>query len=204
MASGDSKAERLFVSRDIGETGAGRGPPGVRVLISEDEIRRRVAELAARIEKDYAEAGQILMLVVLRGAFIFAADLSRSLALPRQVDFIALSSYGDGTRADGVRLVMDSRVPVSGRHVLVVEDILDTGGTLAYLMRIFAARGPASLRSCVLVRKPGPPDRTAVDYVGFEVPDAWVVGYGLDVGNRYRALPFIGILESPPEASPGT
>ena len=171
---------------------------GVRVLITEQEIRTRVAELAARIDEDYADAGEILMLGVLRGSYIFMADLSRALSIPRRVDFVALSSYEKDTRHPGVRLIMDSRVPVEGKHVLIVEDILDTGGTLSYLLGLFAARKPASLRSCVLVRKPEQEVQVSADYVGFDIPDEWVVGYGLDFDNRLRALPFIGIVD--PEA----
>lgn len=173
------------------------------VLISEHEILERVQQLAARIDADYADAGEILMLGVLRGAFIFLADLSRLLTVPRRADFIALSSYENGSVRGGVRLIMDARTSVTGRHVLIVEDILDTGHTLAYLMETFAARHPASLRSCVLVRKPQPDVDVKVDYLGFDIPDEWVVGYGLDYGDRYRSLPYIGTVplearESPP------
>ncbi len=127
-----------------------------RVLVPEDDIRRRVRELAARIEDDYADADEILLLGVLRGAFIFLADLARELTVPRRIDFIALSSYENGSAfSGGVRLIMDSRINVTGRHVLIVEDILDSGRTLSYLLQTFQARHPASLKSCVLVRKPG-------------------------------------------------
>lgn len=170
----------------------------VRVLITEQEIRARVAELAARIDADYADAGEILMLGVLRGSYIFMADLSRALSIDRRVDFVALSSYEKDTRQSGVRLIMDSRVPVEGKHLLIVEDILDTGYTLSYLLGLFAARRPASLRSCVLVRKPEQEVEVSADYIGFDIPDEWVVGYGLDFDNRLRALPYIGIVD--PEA----
>jgi hypoxanthine phosphoribosyltransferase len=173
-------------------------PAGVRELISEEEIRDRVAELARRIDEDYADAGEILMLGVLRGSYILMADLSRALSIERRVDFIALSSYEQEARRAGVRLIMDSRVPIEGRHVLIVEDILDTGRTLSYLLSLFAARRPASLRSCVLVRKPEQEAPVKVDYIGFDIPDEWVVGYGLDFDNRFRALPFIGTVD--PEA----
>jgi hypoxanthine phosphoribosyltransferase len=169
-------------------------PPGVRELISEREIRARVRALAAQIDQDYAESGEILLLGVLRGSYIFIADLSRALSIERRVDFIALSSYDRDEQRAGVRLIMDARVPIEGRHVLVVEDILDTGGTLAYLLDLLAARRPASLRSCVLVRKPEQTKRVIADYIGFDIPDEWVVGYGLDYDNRFRALPFIGIV----------
>ncbi len=168
----------------------------VRELIPEERIRERVREIARRIDRDYADAGEILLLGVLRGAYMFLADLSRALTVPRRVDFIALSSYESGAESTGVRLIMDARVAVQGRHVLIVEDILDTGETLSYLVRLFRARGPASVRTCVLVRKPG--REVEVDYAGFDIPDAWVVGYGLDYDDHYRALPYIGVLDPPP------
>lgn len=167
------------------------------VLIPQEEVERRVEELARRIDEDYRGVDELVMVGVLRGAFIFLADLSRRLSIPRSVDFIALSSYGSGTDSDGaVRLIMDLRSPIRDRHVLVVEDIVDTGNTLAYLMDNFRARRPASLKSCALVRKP---DRLEVDvvpdYLGFDIPDVWVVGYGLDLANRWRCLPYIGQVE---------
>ena len=170
-------------------------PTGIRELISEDRIRSRVMELAQQIDRDYADAGEILILGVLRGSYIFVADLSRALSIDRRVDFIALSSYERDARQAGVRLIMDSRVPIEGRHILLVEDILDTGRTLAYLLEVLAARKPASIRSCVLVRKPTQETQVTADYVGFDIPDDWVVGYGLDFDDRFRALPFIGTLD---------
>ncbi len=169
--------------------------PGVRELISEAEIRARVLSLAARIDEDYADAGELLLLGVLRGSYIFIADLSRALSVERRVDFIALSSYEREEQRAGVRLIMDARIPIEGRHVLVVEDILDTGGTLAYLLDLLAARHPASIRSCVLVRKPDQTSKVEADYIGFEIPDTWVVGYGLDFDDRFRALPFIATVD---------
>ena len=166
-------------------------PPGIRELISEDRIRSRVMELAQQIDRDYADAGEILILGVLRGSYIFVADLSRALSIDRRVDFIALSSYERDARQAGVRLIMDSRVPIEGRHILLVEDILDTGRTLSYLLEVLAARKPASIRSCVLVRKPTQETQVMADYLGFDIPDDWVVGYGLDFDERYRNLPEI-------------
>lgn len=167
-------------------------------LITSEAIATRVREIAAEIDRDYADAGEVLVLGVLRGAYMFLADLTRLLDVPRRIDFIALSSYDRANASGGVRLIMDARVSLAGRHVLIVEDILDSGNTLAYLLRLFRARAPASLRTCVLVRKPNPEVAVEVDYVGFEIPDEWVVGYGLDYDDRYRALPYIGTLD--PEA----
>jgi len=173
-----------------------------RTLFSEEAIAARVAELAAQVSHDYAGTGELLLVGVLKGAFIFLADLSRRLAIPRSVDFLAVASYGDGTTpSDAVRLVLDLRTAVTGRHVLIVEDIVDTGGTLAYLQGMLAARRPASLRTCALLRKVK--DRAAeprVDYLGFELEDDWVVGYGLDFADRYRTLPYIGVIDPPRES----
>ena len=166
-------------------------------LISERRIAERVAELARQISADYAEVEELLLVGVLRGAFIFLADLARRIEIPCSVDFMALSHYEHGsTPSAGVRLIMDLRVPIAGRHVLLVEDIVDSGETLAYLRRMLEARRPASLKICALTRKP---DRLTsevrLDYVGFDIPDAWVVGYGLDYDNRFRTLPYIGVLK---------
>lgn len=171
------------------------GPRDPSTLISAEEIEARVHAIAAELDRVYANAGEVLIVGVLRGAYMFLADLSRWMTVPRKVDFIALSSYDGANAAGGVRLIMDARVSLAGRHVLIVEDILDTGRTLAYLLRLFRARGPASLRTCVLVRKPNPEVAVEVDYVGFEIPDDWVVGYGLDYDDHFRALPYIGTLD---------
>jgi hypoxanthine phosphoribosyltransferase len=171
--------------------------PRPSVLISEQEIATRVDALAQRISADYAGTDELVLVGVLRGAFIFLADLSRRLTIPCRVDFIALSRYEHGSTPSGaVRLIMDVRVEITGKHVLLVEDIVDSGVTLEYLRRIFEARKPASLKTCALTRKPDrvPPD-IRIDYVGFDIPDRWVVGYGLDYDNRFRTLPYIGGLE---------
>ena len=179
-----------------------RTPDAPPALISERRIAERVAELARQISADYADVDELLLVGVLRGAFIFLADLARRLDVPCSIDFMALSHYEHGsTPSAGVRLIMDLRVPIAGRHVLLVEDIVDSGETLAYLRRMLEARRPASLKICALTRKP---DRLTsevrLDYVGFDIPDAWVVGYGLDYDNRFRALPYIGMLK--PVAKP--
>lgn len=166
------------------------------VLISEQAIHARVDDLARRISSNYREVEELLLVGVLRGAFIFLADLARRLTIPNRVDFIALSSYEGGETEPGpVRLVMDLRTPIAGRHVMIVEDIVDSGRTLDYLLTTLSARGPASLATCVLTRKP---DRLRVDvpidYLGFDIPDEWVVGYGLDYEDRFRTLPYIGVV----------
>jgi hypoxanthine phosphoribosyltransferase len=169
-----------------------------RVLLSEEMIAARVCELAEEISADYANVSDLMLIGVLKGAFIFLADLARRLTVPHRVDFIALSSYNRGAVSTGaVRLIMDTRGSVAGRHVLVVEDIVDTGFTLSYLLRAFHARQPASLRTCVLLSKPERRQvEVPVDYLGFETADVWVVGYGLDYSDRFRTLPYIAELKS--------
>jgi hypoxanthine phosphoribosyltransferase len=172
-------------------------PVPLRTLISEEEIRARVADLAARISRDYAGQGEVLLVCVLKGAFMFLADLTRQLTIPHRVDFMALSSYGvKGMRQGEVRLVLDLRESIRDRHVLVIEDIVDTGNTFSYMLDMLDARHPASLRTCTLVTKPERRQKDVrLDYVGFEIPDVWVVGYGLDYKERYRTLPYIGVIE---------
>ncbi|MFQ6101367.1 MAG: hypoxanthine phosphoribosyltransferase [Anaerolineae bacterium] len=168
-----------------------------RVLLDERAIAVRVRELAAQISADYADSDDLVLVGVLKGAFIFLADLARRLTVSHHVDFIALSSYNRGTVSAGeVRLIMDTRTNVTGRHVLVVEDIVDTGYTLGYLLRTFRARQPGSLRACALLSKPERRQiEVPIDYLGFEIPDVWVVGYGLDYTDRFRTLPYIGALK---------
>lgn len=167
--------------------------PQPRELISEDAIRERVAEMAAQISEDYEDAGEIVLVGVLKGAFIFLADLARALTIDRSIEFIAVSSYGRGSQSGAVRLVMDVRGDVAGRHVLIVEDIVDTGHTLKYLIGMLESHNPASVKTCTLLHKA---DRAEVDvdidYVGFGIGDEWVVGYGLDYAEQNRTLPYIG------------
>lgn len=167
-----------------------------RVLISEPDIERRVTELAAQISSDYADSSELVLIGVLKGAFVFLADLSRKLSIPRTIEFIAVSSYGKGSRSGAVRLVLDVRGNIEGKDVLVVEDIVDTGNTLKYLIGILESHGPASIRTCTLLHKA---ERSEVDieidYVGFGIGDEWVVGYGLDYAEQNRTLPYIGAVE---------
>jgi len=169
---------------------------GPQVLISENDIQTRVRELAAQISADYADCDEVILVGVLKGSFIFLADLSRCLTVPRVIEFIAVSSYGSGSRSSGaVRLVMDVRGNIEGKHVLIVEDIVDTGHTLKYLIGMLDSHGPASVKTCALVRKAERAEVDVnVDYLGFDIPDEWVVGYGLDYAEQNRTLPYIGIV----------
>jgi len=166
------------------------------ILFSEEQLAKRVSELAEQINRDYADK-EILLISVLRGSFIFMADLARKITRPCRVDFMSVSSYGKGSTSSGqVQITKDLSEDISGLHVIVVEDILDSGNTLSYLLRLLEQRHPASIRLCTLLDKP---DRrkveVAVHYSGFTIPDAFVVGYGLDYAERYRNLPYIGILK---------
>jgi hypoxanthine phosphoribosyltransferase len=166
------------------------------VLISEEEIQTRVAELATEISGDYADLDDLVLIGVLKGAFIFLADLSRCLTIPRTIEFIAVSSYEGGSKSSGaVRLVLDVRGNIEGKHVLIIEDIVDTGHTLQYLMGILDSHGPASVKTCALVRKKERAEvEVEVDYLGFDIGDEWVVGYGLDYAEQHRTLPYIGVI----------
>ncbi len=164
-------------------------------LVARDELQRRIAELGAEISRDYA--GKELFLVgVLKGAVLFLADLMRHLEVPCEIDFMAVSSYGSQTDSSGVvRILKDLDAPIEGREVLIVEDIIDSGLTLQYLMRNLNARNPASLQACALLTKP---ERLRVDlsprYVGFEIPNRFAIGYGLDYAQKYRNLDFVAAL----------
>ena len=165
------------------------------ILIGEERLRERVAALGAEISSDY-EGRELLLIGVLKGAVFFMADLMRQLRVPCEVDFMAISSYGASTDSSGVvRILKDLDINIEDRDVLVVEDIIDSGLTLSYLMRNLEARRPASLEICALLTKP---ERREIDvpvrYVGFEIPNRFVIGYGLDFAERYRNLPYVGTL----------
>jgi hypoxanthine phosphoribosyltransferase len=171
-------------------------PDNSKTLISSEDIARRVSELAQQIDHDYHNVDELLILGILRGAFIFIADLTRQLQTTHAVDFMALMSYSKNKSTGEVRILMDSREPIKDRHILIVEDIIDSGDTLNHLARTLLEREPASLRTCVLVRKKRENVKLdiPIDYIGFEIPDVWVVGYGLDYDNYYRTLPYIAEL----------
>ncbi len=167
-----------------------------RVLFDQETLEARIAEMGAQITRDYA--GRAPMLIsVLRGSYIFMADLTRHIDLPCTVDFMAISSYGTGTSSSGqVRIIKDLTDDVENRDILVVEDVLDSGNTLSYLLKLLKARKPASLRLCTLLDKPSRRIKEVdVEYTGFTIPDEFVVGYGLDYAEKYRNLPYIGVLK---------
>ena len=168
-----------------------------RIMIDDAQIEKRVSELAAEIESDYSEKEDLLLICVLKGGYMFLADLSRGLNRPHELDFMGISSYGAGTTSSGaVQIIMDLKTPITDRNVLIVEDIIDSGRTLDYMRRNLLARGPASLRICSLLSKPARREvDVTVDYTGFEIPDELVVGYGLDFAEEYRNLPYIAVLK---------
>jgi hypoxanthine phosphoribosyltransferase len=168
------------------------------ILVQPDELAHRVSELAEQISQDYA-GKDVLLIGVLKGAVFFLADLMRKIDVDCEVDFMAVSSYGSSTDSSGVvRILKDLDAPIEGRHVLIVEDIVDSGLTLSYLFRMLGGRDPASLEVCALLTKP---DRREVDmpirYVGFEIPNKFAIGYGLDHAERYRNLPYVAVLNEP-------
>lgn len=167
------------------------------IMLSADVIQQRIQELAQEISKDYQDEEDLLLICVLKGGYIFLSDLSRALQRPHDVDFMAISSYGNQTKSSGaVQLIMDLKEPINGRHVLIVEDIIDSGRTLQYLHDSLLARQPASLRICSLLNKPSRREvDVPVEYMGFEIEDEFVVGYGLDFGEKYRNLPYIAVLK---------
>ena len=168
----------------------------IRVLLPEEELNERIQTLGREISRDY-EGRQVHMICVLKGGSFFMCDLAKRISVPVSLDFMSVSSYGSGTKSGGVvKIVKDLDEPIKDKDVLVVEDIVDSGRTLSYLLEMLMARGPRSLKLCTLLDKP---DRRVVDvnvdYTGFQIPDEFVVGYGLDYDQRYRNLPYIGVVE---------
>ena len=168
----------------------------IKVLLSEEEVDARIKQIAAQISRDYA-GREIHLICVLKGGVFFTCELAKRITVPVSLDFMSVSSYGDDTKSSGVvKIVKDLDQPLIGKDVLIVEDIIDSGRTLSYLIEILKKRNPASLKLCTLLDKPE--RRTAdvkVDYSGFNIPDEFVVGYGLDYAQKYRNLPFIGVVE---------
>ncbi len=167
------------------------------ILIDETQLKNRIVELAAEIETAYAEEEDLLLICVLKGGYMFLSDLSKAISRPHEIEFMGISSYGSGTKSSGaVQIIMDLKQPIVGRNVLIVEDIIDSGRTLDYMRRNLLARSPASLRICTLLNKPSRREiDVSVEYVGFNIPDEFVVGYGLDFDEIYRNLPFIAVLK---------
>lgn len=167
-----------------------------RVLLTEEDLKNKIAQLGEQISKDY-QGEELLLLGILKGSVIFMSDLARSISIPVSMDFMAVSSYGDGTESSGVvRILKDLDQEIKGKNILIVEDIIDSGLTLDYLMGYFKARGPKSVEICTIMDKS---DRRTVEvpikYLGFDVPNEFLVGYGLDYAEKYRNLPFVGILK---------
>ncbi len=166
-----------------------------RVLITEEQVKRRVKELGEEISHDYKEK-DLVIVAVLRGAIVFLCDLIREISIPITLDFLSISSYSGQTQTGVVRILKDLDESIENRHVILVEDIIDTGLTLNYILKTLRARRPADIRVCALLdKKARRIVDVQIDYVGFEIPDEFVVGYGMDYDQRYRSLPFIGILK---------
>ena len=168
----------------------------IRVLLTEEEVNKKISEVAAQINKDY-EGKEVHLICILKGGVFFTCELAKRLTIPVSLDFMSVSSYGSDTKSSGVvKIVKDLDESLKGKNVIVVEDIVDSGRTLSYLLEMLKDRGPESLRLCTLLDKP---DRRVidvnVDYTGFQIPDEFVVGYGLDYDQRYRNLPYIGVVE---------
>ena len=169
----------------------------IRVLLSEDEVNKRISEVAAQISRDY-QGKEIHLICILKGGVFFTCELAKRLALPVTLDFMSVSSYGNDTKSSGVvRIVKDLDEPLAGKDVLIVEDIIDSGRTLSYLIEVLKQRGPESIRLCTLLDKPERrvKKQVTVDYTCFTIPDEFVVGYGLDYAQKYRNLPYIGVVE---------
>ena len=167
-----------------------------KILITEEELQERIAELGKRISQDY-EGKRPILVCILKGGILFLSDLIRHIAVPHEIDFMAISSYGASTESSGVvRILKDLDANIAGRHVLIVEDIIDTGHTLDYILRNLRTREPASLRICTLLSKPARRELDVpLEYIGFEIPNEFVIGYGLDFAEIYRNLRYIGVLK---------
>ena len=167
----------------------------IRIMLSEEKVNARIAELAKQISEDYA-GRSVHLICILKGSIFFTCELAKRITVPVTMDFMSVSSYGDDTKSSGeVKMVKDLDEPLQGRDVLVIEDIIDSGRTLSYLLENLGSRNPASLRLCTLLDKPERRVKDVkVDYTGFEIPDEFVVGYGLDYAQRYRNLPYIGVV----------
>lgn len=168
----------------------------ISVLIEEEKVQSRVNEIARQISRDYKDE-EVHLICILKGSLFFTADLAKRIESPVTVDFISVSSYGDGTESSGrIKIIKDLDDNIAGKNVIVVEDIIDSGRTLSFLMEMLKVRGPKSLKLCTFLNKP---ERrvvdVAVDYIGFDIPDKFVVGYGMDYAQKYRALPYIGVVE---------
>ena len=169
----------------------------IRVLLSEEEVDRRIKEVADQINRDYA-GKEVHLICVLKGGVFFMCELAKRITVPVSLDFMSVSSYGDDTKSSGVvRIVKDLDEPLAGKEVLIVEDIIDSGRTLSYLIEVLKQRGPKSIHLCTLLDKPERrvKKQVKVDYTCFTIPDEFVVGYGLDYAQKYRNLPFIGVVE---------
>ncbi|MEZ4369319.1 MAG: hypoxanthine phosphoribosyltransferase [Polyangiaceae bacterium] len=171
---------------------------GIETIFTAEQISARVKELGAEISRDYQKRSLVL-LCILKGSFVFAADLARAIDIPLRIEFMGLSSYGEDTKSSGVvQITQDVSTPLAGEDVLIVEDIVDTGLTLHYLLQQIQTRGPASVRICSLLHKPArEKKKVAIDYLGFTIEDRFVIGYGLDWAQKYRNLPFIGEVTNP-------
>ena len=170
--------------------------PDIKVLLEEKAIVEKIAELAARISRDY-EGKELVVVGILKGSFMFLSDLVKRMTVPHVIDFMRVSSYGSSTQHSGVvQILLDISKPVEGKHVLVVEDIVDTGLTMKYLLENLETRHPASVKVCSLLEKPARTQvKITIDYLGFTIPDKFVIGYGLDWEEKYRNLPYVGYLE---------
>ena len=173
----------------------------IRVLLTEEEVNKKISEVAAQINKDY-EGKEVHLICILKGGVFFTCELAKRLTIPVSLDFMSVSSYGSDTKSSGVvKIIKDLDEPLEGKNVIIVEDIIDSGRTLAYLIEVLKQRGPADIRLCTLLDKPERrvKKQVTVDYTCFTIPDEFVVGYGLDYDQKYRNLPYIGVVEQEPE-----